>query len=431
MSQRSPTSAARFSIGWTLTDEEWLKAREYRDEHPPGSTYDRHRDALIQLLWGSVQFSYGETLLYPVERKREVLARGYTEHDAAGHGAYLMVASDEELAQGMTHGLVDLSLYLADLLAGPNFKSAADGSIALFDAKGYCGCIRVTREGDDVLIDDAFGWATVRVPLAAFTAGVRDFLVRFTAEIETQAPDLLEWRSFIRLWPYRAQDWRAERARWGPTPLKGASRHPAAFAVRWTLDAAAWADARGFRQACPPGTEDDNAQTLRDQVLWGSIQINYGDALLYPGEPLFEFLTVPEESMCFMLWPTGWKEGLVVRRAWETAPLVAGAPPIPSSVQAAAARGAIHGVLDLAWHFAELLDVRRFATAPPLAVGVFEPNYDSPAIYSLRHGEWVEIQSGFAWATLKVPLDAYLTGVRDFLHRFTAEIERRSAGSPY
>lgn len=157
-----------FTMPWSVPREQWERARAAMANHGRGSAYDRRGLGRYYLLYGDVDFVYGETPFY-----------------GSSYGA-----------NGINVSLIDLALALADAYLKHNFAPGATAKYQQLDDELE---IQFSGEGEDVRITASDRPNAVVIPRSAFEHGVLTFLRGLTGAIAAQLSGALDWESLAPL----------------------------------------------------------------------------------------------------------------------------------------------------------------------------------------------------------------------------------------
>ena len=167
-----------FLIKWTISETEWKKAIKVFKRDPPSSEYDKNFGPHYDLLYGDIQFIYGEATLF----------KGAQESQET---TYNMSLAD--LAHGLNH-----------LIFTEGFEKALDGSSISFQQADDNLQLYFEKHGDIIQINaNLKGSNKLLVPEAEFFAGTKHFLTSFIGKLVKRAPYLLNWQSLASLSVYK------------------------------------------------------------------------------------------------------------------------------------------------------------------------------------------------------------------------------------
>ncbi len=159
----------RFRISWQIDDRDWEKARLTRQQNEPSSDYDVGLTPLYDLLYGHIQFNYGDLSLFP-------------EQNGSGNGIRLSI--------------LDIAVQLSQTLFTDQFTDASDGAVASFVVLEYRVRFSFEKRQNHIIVrTDLPESRELIVPQDLLLHGIRDFLTEFLREIRRRAPALLEWHT--------------------------------------------------------------------------------------------------------------------------------------------------------------------------------------------------------------------------------------------
>ena len=181
-----------FAIDWLIHDGEWEEARAERHEHGPGAFRDDWFWRRLTSLDSSLQLRHDATTMFPVEVLRaqaEDLRRWQAEHG----GPVDPPITPADVFGWSTYPIA-LALNLQQAIWEDGFAAAPDDTAFYFrDLEGSGYLVFAKRGGLVHIASSRKGSALLRVPVTEFVDGVRDFIRRLVAQIETTAPELMDW----------------------------------------------------------------------------------------------------------------------------------------------------------------------------------------------------------------------------------------------
>jgi transposase len=181
-----------FAIEWMVYEGQWEEARAERREFGPGAIRDWFSQRRLTALYSGMQMRHDATEMFSRQAKR-VEAEDLRRWQAA-HGEPVDPPITEAEVFGWSTHPIALALEFLWGIWEHDFAGAPDGTVLHYHDPEGTGNLAFQKRGGIVVIGSGEeGAAVLRVPLAEFIEGVRDFTTGLIGEIRRRAPELLDW----------------------------------------------------------------------------------------------------------------------------------------------------------------------------------------------------------------------------------------------
>jgi hypothetical protein len=321
----SPSPA--FAIVWHIDDSEWEEAARIAAANPPGSYYDRYRRVFLLNFHDRLQLAYdGELMFKP--RIPNFIRESDSPEEADRKRKWADENSkwDQYGLGGLT--ILDFAGSMAYIVSTLKFEDAPVGTLTAWRNCDDPNAIFFRKDSENILIWHSRGRNALTppgppepnfddvsrqillVPHVEFFSGARTFLNRFVAELETHAPDLLEWDSLRWAVAFRTKSTEKE-ARFASTHQKETERlerqarvatnaaqmlerlPPPTFQFKWGTTDEDWREAIGAQSHDPRGSHLDTSLGS----LWELFRVQVIPILDGKIVPLPDWITCRHEQM--------------------------------------------------------------------------------------------------------------------------------------
>lgn len=194
-----------FEITFAIWNHAWDDARSRSVAHHPGYEFDVTTEVIDDLLWGIVEFQRNRQTLMPVRMPIDE----WESVSRFSHGTHPPAATydyETTLASLIPMPIGEFAWNLALILDRLGFETAPIGTTENYHRHlGPFHLRFVKMESGVGMFIEGFldvGWVSI-VPENEFFTAVRRFSQSFTAALQREAPELLEWTSFQPFTPYR------------------------------------------------------------------------------------------------------------------------------------------------------------------------------------------------------------------------------------